>query len=299
MWINKTIFPAFTLLAKIFRTMMNPEFESPEMQREYEWMKSERQMHELYQIGIEKILNKEQAESLFENGESCLCCIDEGTDNGLFRVPGSAILLSEEERESLIDRLQAMGIKGVRSHEGCGAAEKYCKDNNITDKSIDEVAIEKAKELAERLHVPYFGHSEKISRPKEFHFARVVYYDGTGQFNQAASKDHLPPGFVVSRRFLHNLDENDQTENQYKPAIDSTKLAIQIALGEHGFGKKITEHKPLLLVGLGDPLDSMFNMDAMRRELQDIVENIAKTDPDIVKRLRIDVANAPTEHTRN
>lgn len=276
------------------------EQEPKEILMENEWMKSERQMRELYQNGIENLLKHEQAETLFENGESCLCCIDEGTDSGLFRAAGSGILLSDEERASLIDRLQAMGIKGVRSHEGCGAAEKYCKDNNIPETNVEEVAKQKAQEMAALLGVPYLGHIEKLSRPKEFHYARVVYYDGTGQFNQAASKDKLPPGFVVSRRYLHDLEEGDPTENQYKPAIDNTKLAIQIALGAHGFGKKITADKPLMLVALGDPHDSMFNQEAMQRELEQLVQSIAQTDPKTAARLRIDSTNAPIkEQSRN
>ena len=280
--------------------MPNIEYESVEAVMENKWMESQKQMRELYEKGIEGLLAVESAETLFEKGESCLCCIDEGTDNGLFRVAGSGILLSDEERANLVDRLQAMGIKGVKSHEGCGAAEKYCKENGITDKSVEEVAIQKAKDMATQLGVPYLGHIEKVSRPKEFHYARVVYYDGTGQFNQAASKDILPPGFVISRRLLHDMNEDDPTENQYKPALDNTKLAIQIALGAHGFGKKITAEKPLILVALGDPHDSMFNADAMRRELNQLVQSIAETDPQTAARLRVDATNAPIkEEKRN
>lgn len=273
--------------------MMQSEYGPQEALVESHWMDSEKPMKELYRDGIEILLKQENMEALFEKGESCLCCIDEGTDNSLFRVAGSGILLSDNERAHLVERLQAMGIKGVKSHEGCGAAEKYCKDNDITDKSVDEVAIEKAKKIAEQLGVPYLGHIETLSRPKEFHYARVIYYDGTGQFNQSAAKDKLPPGFVISRRYLHDIFENDSTENQFKPAIDNTKLAIQIALGPHGFGKKITAEKPLMLVALGDPNDSMFNAEAMRHELEQIVANIAASNPEAASRIRIDVADAP------
>lgn len=274
---------------------MNPEHESPENQIESHWMDSEKEMRKLYQNGIETLLKKETSQEMFEKGEACLCCIDEGTDNGLFRVAGSGILLSDQDRANLVERLQAMGIQGVKSHEGCGAAEKYCKENNITDKSVEEVAIEKAKVMATQLGVPYLGHIEKISRPKDFHYARVVYYDGTGQFNQAAARDTLPPGFVISRRYLHDFDEDDTTENHYEPAIENTKLAIQIAFGAHGFGKRMTHEKPLMLVGLGDPNDSMFNAEAMRHELHAILEDLARTDPEIANRVRIDVADAPVE----
>jgi hypothetical protein len=265
------------------------EHETPDMQRDIAWFNSERKMQELYKKGIGKMLEQENAETLFEDGESCLCCIDEGTDSGLFRAAGSGILLSDEERATLVDRLQAMGVKGVKSHEGCGAADKYCKDNNITDKTVEEVAKEKAQQIAKELGVPYLGHIEKLSRPAEFHYARTVYYDGTGQFNQAAVGEKLPPGFVISRRYLDD-----------KSSIDNLQLAIQIALGHHGFGKKITKDKPLMLVALGDPHDSMFDAAAMQKEMDDFLKQLAEKDPQTASRVRLDVANAPISHeTRN
>lgn len=272
--------------------MLNSERESLETleMRENEWMKSERQMRELYEKGAEKMLSAmPDRETLFENGESCLCCIDEGTDRGLFRSAGSGILMSDKERARMVEYLQAMGIKGVRSHEGCGAAEKYCLENGIDLSKVEEVAQQKAMEIAAEIGVPYLGHIEKLARPKAFHYARTAYYDGSGQFNQQARKDHLPPGFVISRRYMG-------TETSF----ENLKLSIQIALGEHGFGKKITPEKPMMLVAFADPHDAMFDHDAMKREMDQFIQNLTETDPELAKRVRVDVAIAPIHReTRN
>ena len=249
---------------------------------ENEWLKSERQIHELYLNGIEAMLRKENMETVFENGEACLCCIDEGTEKGLFRAAGSGILMNDKERAKMVDYLQAMGVKGVRSHQGCGAAELYCKQNGISADHVEEVAKQKAQEMAIQIGVPYLGHIEKLSRPAEFHYARTAYYDATGQFNQAASKDKLPPGFVISRRYM-----NDHT------AFDNLKLSIQIALGQHGFGKKITHEKPMLLIVLADPNDSMFDLDAMRAEMRTFMKQLEETEPDMARRVLVDIAEAP------
>ena len=115
----------------------------------------------------------------------------------------------------------------------------YREQQGITDKSVDEVAQEEARKMADELGVPYKGHITKLTRPANLHNARVVYVDGTGSFNPS-TVEGLPPGFVISRRFM--TPQQARTE---------TSIAMSIAFGDHGFGRKFSPQEPLMLIAVG------------------------------------------------
>lgn len=209
-------------------------------QLELEWRNQSATLKAIRKQGMQAYVDSlEGIEEAFESDDHTLCCIDEGTPFGDMRSAGSGILLEGEDRAKFIEELKRAGVKEVTSHTGCGAAALYREKMGITDKSVDEVAQEGARRMAEELGVPYSGHITELARPKEFHNARVVYFDGTGSFNPSAVKG-LPAGFVVSRKFM--------TPEQ---ARIETRITMSIAFGDHGFGKKFSENEPLVVVAIG------------------------------------------------
>lgn len=233
--------------------MFNPEMEHM-MQRESEWHNQQQTIHEILSCGIQSFVDRtENIDQVFKTNEHRLCCIDEGVQNGDMRSAGSGILSEGIGRVYLIKKLKAAEVREVTSHAGCGAVELFMKKNGITDKSIDEVAIESSKQIAAELGVPYVGHITELKRPNEFHNARMIYIDGTGLFNPSKCKE-LPPGFVVSKKYM--------TPNQ---ALSEVKLATDIALGHHGFGDKFSQKEPLIIVYIGETVDPI--MEELKKTL--------------------------------
>ena len=220
---------------------MHLESESHTMEIESEWMKQAKTIQKILEQGFENFAaGISDIEKAFDGGEPTLCCMDEGTPMGDMRSAGSGILTSGEERQIFLAKLKASGLKDVTSNAGCGAASLYRERNNITDKTVDEVAIEEAKRVAQELGVPYKGHITELKRPTGFHNSRVVYVDGTGRFNPS-KVSYLPQGFVVSRKYM-----------SAQQALSEAWLAAKIAFGEHGFGKKFTQEKPFIVIAIGE-----------------------------------------------
>ncbi len=241
--------------------------EAIDMEKEARWLEHNAAMQKLIQEGVEAAMadipNLEQA---FVGEEPTLCCMDEGTPMGNMRSAGSGILTEGEERTAFVGALKAAGVKEVTSHAGCGAAALYRKRHGLEKMSVDDVAIEQAKRMAAELGVPYKGHITDLQRPAEFHHARVVYVDATGRFNPARLKE-LPPGFVVSRRYM--------TPAQ---ALEEVRIAMSIAFGDHGFGNKFSSREPLLIMPITDATEGDFDADVLRRELEQISDERVKVD---------------------
>lgn len=201
----------------------------------------------------------------FKGNDLTVCCIDEGTPYGCIRFAGS-LILNQDKAEKFIPLLKNVGVMGVYSHTGCGAAQFYAKQNNLDVDKADEYGIDWAKKLAEMIGVSYKGHigiqgTEPMKRPKEFHIARVIYYDGTGRFNPDKVKD-LPSGFVISRRY--HLDAGS--------ALNEVKIAISIATGNHGLGDLINKTSPIIIILIGDDNDKNFSINKMKFEIGEILE---------------------------
>ncbi|MBI5793791.1 hypothetical protein HZA87_01750 [Candidatus Uhrbacteria bacterium] len=249
------------------------EHESHSVQKEHEWLRQQEVISKILDHGMEAYVDQiPDLEQAFDSNEHTLCCMDEGVALGDLRSAGSGILTQGAERAAFIAKLKAAGVKDIMSHEGCGAAGLYRDRHGITDKTVDEVAIEQTQKIARELGVPYKGHVTELDRPKEFHNARVVYVDGTGRFNPSRVPG-LPQGFVVSARFM--------TPEQ---ALSEVQLAIHIAFGEHGFGGKFTQDDPLVVVAIGDSTASGFSGTDLQRELQTILGE---------KRIRVDQFSVP------
>lgn len=224
---------------------------------EEHWNKQADIFRRLYNSGVEPYIKKIPIEQAFHTKDRNLRCIDEGTPDGTVHLAGSGILLGLEKAQKTLAPAQ---IDGIYSHAECGAAGIYARDNNLDPTRADEYGIQFAQQLAERLGVTYKGHIgiEDMKRPHGLHIARAAYYDATGKFTPSQTNG-LPPGFVISRKYL---------EPNY--AKKEAEIAVSIALGKHGFGEKFTKELPFIIIPIGAPNNPNTSLDKLKAELEQI-----------------------------
>lgn len=209
--------------------------------------------------GVEAYIQREVSDirEAFQLKDRCARCIDERTVGGI-HLAGCGILLGKERA---VEILRAAGVDSVSSHSGCGAAtlayDNLPPEGKATYPDAQSYAIAWTKELAEQLGVPY----KHFEVEPEFHFARVIYYDGTGTFDPSAVST-LPRGFMVSRKYLDTKD-----------ALYDLNLAVEIALGPHGVGDRVQgEGTQLLIIPIGTADDPKLSLDALMREIGEMKE---------------------------
>ena len=234
----------------------NMEHTHEEMREQY-WRLLEPTFRQIQEIGLAKYFASVDLAKAFALKDRDLRCMDEGTVGGV-HLAGAGIL----NQSAAAEFIKEAGVEGIYSHAGCGAAALYAKQQGLELTEADEYGIAWAKELSERAGVPYRGHTEanEMARPPEFHIARVAYYDGTGQFDPSPVDD-LPPGFVISRRYLEPAYAKQEAE-----------IAVAIALGEHGFGEKFTPEAPFYLVAIGDGRPGGVSADVLQKEANEIAQ---------------------------
>jgi len=219
-----------------------------ESMKKTEWEKQQEIFDQIKKLGFQGYVDKmiSDISKAFELKDRTCRCIDEGTPGGI-HIAGSGILLSQEKAIEYLNNAKASGIT---SHEGCGAAALAGKD-----------AIEWAKELSKKSGIPYVGHitAQEMNRPSEMHDARVVYYDGVGDFDYNSVND-LPKGFIISRKYI---------EKDY--ALDELGVSVDIAQGGHGFGDLFTEENPFHIIVIGKSND----IDGIKKE---VIEKISDRD---------------------
>ena len=228
------------------------------------WQESHAIFSLIYRSGIRDYLESLPILSeAFKLSDHSVRCIDEGTPGGI-HIAGSGILLSTDDKqaqlESLIEKLRSAGVDGTYSHEGCGAAKLYAETiMNNPDKSHD-YAISWAQKLAGILNIPYKGHIAELSRPKEFHNARIAYYDGSGRFDPFRFKE-IPNGFIISRYYL---------DPEYSK--QELSIALSIALGHHGFGDKFTKDNPFIIAPIERFADKIkdVSLEELEKEAKDV-----------------------------
>ena len=215
----------------------------------------------------------------FTDRKPFLCCMDERTSEGTIHVPGSGIgIEGEEEKNGFKERLQAAGVEGVYSHEGCGAFKLYAEKNGIAN--TRESAEAHTKKLAEDLGIEYKGFLKTSGE----HPGGAVYYDTTGRLDSGSLiwQKNMPTGFTISRSFL--------SPTEAKAAM---VLAVKIAFGEKGHGhESFSEKHPLTLVGISDAFHKTitedFTQEFIRRELETCYEEIVAAIPEARGKIFID-----------
>jgi hypothetical protein len=210
-------------------------------------------MSKIYDNGFENYSSSiSDLPEAFINHDHCMRCMDEGTPGGLHSA-GSGILRNEEE---VLEAFKKAGVKEISSHDGCGAAGLFVKAKGLDSSNSDEYGKEWAKNIAEKLGVPYkhISYSE-MNRPSDHHVSRVAYYDGTGKFDYSKVKE-LPTGFIISRGIQRMVDSTAEAE-----------VAFKIATGAHGFGDLITEENPFIVCVIADNEVELANL---KSELADL-----------------------------
>jgi hypothetical protein len=180
----------------------------------------------------------------FPNHVSCLCCMDERVvvqKGDAVYAAGSGILLKDNgaAREAFIRKLTKAGVTEVTLHEECGAVALYAKKKRITLAKAQKEAEVWARYLAKRIGGTYRG--KRIGVGTHYHVARAAYYDMTGVFNPAQARHVFPPGFVVDRRYLSKPE-----------AVREMRIAVDIATGAHGYGKRFDRRHPFVVAVVAD-----------------------------------------------
>lgn len=226
------------------------------------WEYQKNILNEIYSKGTKQYIeNLTGLPKAFQKNNKILRCIDEGVlvEHGGVHSAGSCILCGEKKAKEF---LKKSGAKGITSHEGCGAAKLDAINKGIDPAKADEHGMQWAKHLAKISGIPYVGHIEakQMGRPANFHIARVAYYDATGKFNPSAIKE-LPIGFVISRKYM-NADQ----------AIIEAGISASIATGHHGFGAKIDQKNPFVIIAVADPNNRNLSLENLKTELKSVKE---------------------------
>jgi hypothetical protein len=213
----------------------------------------------IQKVGFAKYANSLKNLSVFFLLKDCaIRCIDEGTPGGLHSA-GSGILRDKAE---VLNAFKKAGVTEITSHDVCGAAKLYARAKGLDETKADEYGKRWSQEIAKELGVSYhhIGFAE-MQRPKDFHIARIAYYDGTGTFNFGDGKI-FPPGFIISRKI--------QSE---KDSLAEASVALNIAFGNHGFGALITENDPFILAAIGE---TEKETEQLKKELKTLSHNYGK-----------------------
>jgi hypothetical protein len=241
------------------------------------WNFEREKFQEIQHKGMDRYVREiPHIDRAFEDDNHTLCCMDERVEGGV-HAAGSLILLSEEEAREFIQR---SGTTGITSHAGCGAAgllyrqEKGLPANAAVEAAvIDAFARERAEKLAATLRIPYLGHLEYTDMHgcPRLHVARAIYYVGVERFNPHVAPQ-LPVGFVVERVY-----------HQRQNALKEVDIALSIILGDHSYGKLVTEKDPVYLIpiAMAEPSAAAYpeartlKLEILEKELRSIVVQYA------------------------
>lgn len=209
---------------------------------EEEWKRTLNRMEEIRSTGGFSALSTKHSDEVKEmvshEGE-CVFCMDGRVapkENGV-AIAGSGILIKDDPvaRDLLVQALRAQGIRKVFLHENCGAVGLYASIKGISQDRAQEEAQTWAKELTRLLG----GNDEKTETlpvDLDFHNEQLVYVTLSEHFCLKNAPD-FPTGFQVDAGVV-----------SFANVLAQVKVAIDIALGHHGFGDRFTEKNPFTVV---------------------------------------------------
>ncbi len=203
---------------------------------------------QIFYIGFDRYIEREIPAKKFDDSFSSLSnvtigCMDERVVVGI-NFAGSGILYDVSEAAEMIYKLILSGVdvQYISYHDGCGAAALSGKNQKDF---TEELVAYMNKKYKLNLKTKYISFGDM--RGGENHDATCTYVMFTEKpFNPATIIDEegkhlLPVGFEVEGRFF-------PIENTLK----ELGISIQIAFGNHGFGKQFSEENPFVVVFVGD-----------------------------------------------
>lgn len=234
---------------------------------------------DLLRLNIEspvEVFGEDKLISAFADQPKIVKCIDERVvidGQPTIALAGSGVLLSDDQLKITADLLKKAGVNEITYHQGCGACSLVCQQHK--DKVLDptDVAKESAEKLSSALNLPnspkyssYTPNSDyQMIGDSHFHHARAIVVDGTGRLNLGAID--LPAAFLISPKYHPDMDYTKQ----------ELDIAINIALGDHGFGRQKFEEESLLVVLAGSPMDREFSPDQLKWRLKPIIDQYPET----------------------
>ncbi len=244
------------------------------------WNEKNNEINELLVLGAQDYFIKKFSDfkNYFSSRPRAVVCMDEGTAHKFlegidkFCLAGSGILypaISNKERvEKVADLFVKLGIKYVYSHGACGAVELAYKrdfpDSEATGDKVDAYAEKWCEEVVARMNANGIQcehrniKAAEMTRPPEYHIARVVYFDAVGGFNPG-KHNNLPMGFVIGRKFI---------PSEY--AGEELKTVVNIAFGHHGFGELFSQELPFIVTVLAKHEEELKNL---QKEIESILKD--------------------------
>ena len=229
---------------------------TPEQHADKLWEQQQRLLYLITKRGgfapyFDSLESQYKEQGFLTNERPIVVCIDEGCccdahtgDNPELNLAGSGILYSVEDAAEM---LAPHNPSVITSHDGCGAANLANKDAQaFVKKLVDYLHKHHGMDVAHE-HLC----SDRMQRDNTLHEAVAVYYntDGDVLFDASRVKDAndaplLPKGFTIDAGALG--EENGLRE------LD---VAINIALGDHGFGSRFDHKHPFHVVLVGNDND--------------------------------------------
>ena len=191
---------------------------------------------------LEDILNSfPDFKEYFRELDTIDCSDGRVLDGKKIGLAGSGILLSPEDRVSLIARLKGK-IKLITTHTDCGAAALKFKSLNSEEipagiTSSDEYGSWRGRELAEALGCEH-KYIEMEQMASEYHNEVALVLDGTGEFD-STNLPGFPAHFVCTGAGLGLSPEYLRSE---------VEILTGIALGDHGFGSRFDATNPFYIM---------------------------------------------------
>ncbi len=194
----------------------------------------------------EKAFSKPESMIVVCIDEGCTCNSHAGNEPEL-NFAGSGILY-DVDATALV--LQGKNISVITSHDGCGAGALANKDPyQYTSKLVEKIntyRTEKDLPLVKHEHIA----AKEMTRHESFHEATAVYFNiDTVLFDATRILDEdgneiMPKGFTIDAG--HFTIDNSLAE---------LGVSIDIAFGDHGFGKRFSTENPFTIVFVGNDSD--------------------------------------------
>jgi len=208
---------------------------------EQEWNSTHECMQSIRADGgfsVFALKNQNEVGNMTLHERDCVCCMDGRVApfKNAVAIAGSGLLVKDDPvaRDLLVEKLLSQGVQKVFLHEDCGAVGLYSLEKGISREHAEKDASAWAEELSGLLKGN--THPETLSVTLDFHNEQCVYLTFLDRFS-LQDIQAFPTGFQVSGSVV-----------SFDDALAQVGVAIDIALGDHGFGDRFTQKDPFTVV---------------------------------------------------